>query len=45
MDIDAAEKQFSLIDKFRTFGLTLANVDNAPIRINSLKSYNIFGTP
>ncbi|CDW82625.1 ph domain containing protein [Stylonychia lemnae] len=45
MDIDQAEKQFSLIDKFRTFGLTLANVDNAPIRINSLKSQNIFGTP
>lgn len=45
MDIDSAEKSFSVFDKLKTFGLTLANVDNAPVRINSLISYNIFGTP
>jgi hypothetical protein len=45
MDIDQAEKSFSIYDKFKTFGLTLANVDDAPMKINSLTINNIFGTP
>lgn len=44
MDADQANKQFSLKDKFRTFGLTLVNAEKAPIRINSLMLVNIFGT-
>ena len=45
MDIDLAEKKFSLKDKLRTFGLILTNMDKAPLRINSLVISNIFGSP
>ncbi len=45
MNLDQNEKEFSVISKFRTFGLTLANVDKAPIRINSILIHNVFGTP
>ena len=44
MEEDSADKQFSLFDRIKTFGLTLANVDNAPVKINSFVAYNIFGT-
>ena len=43
--MEQANKQFSLKDKFQTFGLTLANTEKAPIKINSLVLSNIFGTP
>jgi hypothetical protein len=36
MDIDMAEKKFSLKDKLKIFGLVLTNMDKAPLRINSL---------
>lgn len=45
MDIDMADKKFSLKDKLRIFGLVLTNMDKAPLRINSLITTNIFGTP
>ena len=40
-----ANKKFSFRDKVKNFGLTLANVDGAQVRINSLLLANIFGTP
>ncbi len=42
---EQANKKFSLKEKVMNFGLTLANVDGANIRINSLILPNIFGTP
>jgi vacuolar protein sorting-associated protein 13A/C len=45
MDIDLADKQFSLKDKLRVFGLALSNMDKAPLRLNALAITNIFGTP
>lgn len=45
MDIDLADKQFSLTDRLRVFGLALSNMDKAPLRLNSLNTANIFGTP
>jgi len=45
METDFSEKQASVKDKFKTFGLSLTNVDEAPLRLNSLKISNIFGTP
>jgi hypothetical protein len=45
MDIDLAEKKFSLKDKLKIFGLVLTNMDKAPLRINSLITSNIFGSP
>ena len=32
-------------DKLKIFGLVLTNMDKAPLRINSLITTNIFGTP
>jgi hypothetical protein len=45
MDIDMAEKKFSLKDKLKIFGLVLTNMDKAPLRINSLVTSNVFGSP
>jgi len=45
MDVDGGSKEFSLKDKFRSFGLALSNMDEAPVRINSLALNNVFGTP
>mmetsp|Transcript_45933 Transcript_45933/g.33685 ORF Transcript_45933/g.33685 Transcript_45933/m.33685 type:complete len:308 (-) Transcript_45933:342-1265(-) len=45
IDTDFSDKQASVKDKLRSFGLSLTNVDEAPLRINSLKICNIFGTP
>ena len=44
MDDQQANKRFSLKEKLMNFGLVLANLDNAQIRINSLALNNIFGT-
>lgn len=45
MDIDLAEKKFSLKEKLKIFGLVLTNMDKASLRINSLAISNVFGTP
>lgn len=45
MEINKANKDFSVKDKLKTFGLTLANAEKAPIKINSLILTNIFSSP